>query len=281
MKLAILSYFDRLKGPRIFFLAPESTDRQNLNHIPTLMDLDESGFLIHMTEEYRSANRIFTIPNPNARGGIETLEISIVIDIETNIDLNAVRKMLTDFSKRIIKINDCYKAFYYKPEEKENEPAYHQLKKVFMRFYKSIKPVIQALKDAENKLRESERRYRELVENVNSIILKWDFKGDIIFINSYGEKFFGFTREEIIGKNVLGTIVPISDKGGRNLKTLINEIKENPDKYEQNINENITKAGKKVKVSWTNRGLRDNEGNIIGILSVGNDFSEYKELNLN
>ena len=48
---------------------------------------------------------------------------------------------------------------------------------------------MEILKEADKKLMESEKRYRELVENVNSIILKWDFDGKILFINKYGEKF--------------------------------------------------------------------------------------------
>jgi PAS domain S-box-containing protein len=128
---------------------------------------------------------------------------------------------------------------------------------------------------AKQKLQESERKYKQLVENVNSIILKWNFKGKIIYINSYGERFFGYTKDELEGSHVLGTIVPETETSGRNLKKIIRNILTNPDKYKTNENENITKNGRKVWISWTNSALRDERGNLIGVLSVGNDIT-YK-----
>jgi len=130
---------------------------------------------------------------------------------------------------------------------------------------------------AKQKLQESERKYRQLVEKVNSIILKWDFKGNIIFINSYGEELFGFIKEELEGRHVLGTIVAETETSGRNLKKIIRNILNNPDKYKTNENENITKDGRKVWISWTNSALRDERGNLIGILSVGNDITNKKK----
>ena len=103
MKCVILSHFHNILGPRIFMKIPEQDQMDNYHHITALMDLDEEGFSIHMTDDYRSANRIFTILNENARGGTETLQLSVVVDVNTNIDLNFVRKLLTDYSKRIIR----------------------------------------------------------------------------------------------------------------------------------------------------------------------------------
>ena len=44
---------------------------------------------------------------------------------------------------------------------------------------------------------QSEHKYRELVENVNSIILRMDPKGRITFLNEFGQRFFGYPEEEI------------------------------------------------------------------------------------
>jgi two-component system sensor histidine kinase/response regulator len=130
---------------------------------------------------------------------------------------------------------------------------------------------------AKQKLEVSERKYRVLVEKVNSIILKWDFNGKILYINSFGEQFFGYSREELQGRHVVGTIVPKTESSGRNLKKIIKNILNNPDKYKTNENENITKDGRKVWVSWTNSALRDERGRLIGVLSVGNDITHKKK----
>ncbi|MEW6266723.1 MAG: PAS domain S-box protein [Thermodesulfobacteriota bacterium] len=132
-------------------------------------------------------------------------------------------------------------------------------------------------RQAEAALAESERRYRELVESANSIILRFDMDGRITFINEYAETFFGYRREELIGRQVVGTIVPESADSGRNFWFMIEDILVRPEKYHQNENENTRKDGRRVWVNWTNRLVKDEAGRPNGILAVGNDVSERKE----
>ena len=49
-------------------------------------------------------------------------------------------------------------------------------------------------KRAEEEVQESEKRYRNLVDNANSIILHWNRKGNIVFMNRYGLVFFGYKK---------------------------------------------------------------------------------------
>jgi PAS domain S-box-containing protein len=128
----------------------------------------------------------------------------------------------------------------------------------------------------EERLRQSEKKYRELVEAANSIILAWDTAGTITFINDFGERFFGFAKEELLGKNVMGTIVPSAESSGRDLARLMEEIRRDPDRFKDNENENITKEGRRVWVRWTNKAIADGQGTLIGILSIGNDITERR-----
>ncbi|MBM5804956.1 MAG: PAS domain S-box protein [Candidatus Verstraetearchaeota archaeon] len=129
-------------------------------------------------------------------------------------------------------------------------------------------------KRMEEALRKSEEKYRELVENANSIILKFDRKGTILSMNEFGQKFFGFTEEELLGKNLIGTIVPEYESTGRGLRTMIEDMCTNEEKYRINVNENIRKNGERVWIYWTNRPTRDEKGDAIAILSVGTDITE-------
>ncbi len=131
---------------------------------------------------------------------------------------------------------------------------------------------------AEAALREREKNYRELVENVNSIVLRWKPDGTITFINRFGEKFFGYRRKELIGKNVCDTIVPQRDSEGRNLHNMIKNITKNPNRYVNNENENMTKDGKRVWILWKNRPVYDSDNNLIEIFSIGHDITEKKDL---
>jgi len=128
-------------------------------------------------------------------------------------------------------------------------------------------------------LRDSERNYRDLVDSVNSIILRWDAQGRIVFMNSYGLTFFGYETQELIGRNVVGTIVPESESiSQRDLKCLMQDIRKDPDRFRNNENENMTRDGRRVWVYWTNRAISDAEGGIVEILSVGNDITERRHM---
>jgi PAS domain S-box-containing protein len=125
-------------------------------------------------------------------------------------------------------------------------------------------------------LRASERKYRELVMLANSIILRWSRDGRITFLNEFGQRFFGYTEKEILGRNVIGTIVP-EDKGtGRNLRSLMEEILRDPQKFERNINENMRRNGERVWIDWTNKVVLDEQGQIKEILSIGSDITDRK-----
>ena len=118
-------------------------------------------------------------------------------------------------------------------------------------------------------LSESERVYRSTAENAGSIILAMDRAGNITFFNHRAEEVFGFRGSEILGKNVIGTIVPATESSGRDLDQLMQEIIASPNRFMVNRNENVTSDGKRIWVTWTNQAIRDRTGFPVGVVSVG------------
>jgi len=127
------------------------------------------------------------------------------------------------------------------------------------------------------KLRESEKKYRELVENANSMILRRDPAGKITFFNEYAQKFFGLSEKEILGRNMIGTIVPEKDSQGNDQREVVLEIGAHPGNYPTHEYENIRSNGQRAWVSWTHKALRDPQGNIAEILCIGNDVTGLRE----
>jgi PAS domain S-box-containing protein len=125
-------------------------------------------------------------------------------------------------------------------------------------------------------LRGSEKQYRELVENANSIILRIDNQGRATFFNEFARSFFDYTEKEILGKSVVGLIVPAVESTGRDLASLIEDIARNPGKYNSTVNENMRRNGERVWIAWTNIPIRYKEGEVVEVLCVGTDITERK-----
>ena len=137
--------------------------------------------------------------------------------------------------------------------------------------------MLETIETQSQRLDETVRKYRELVEHANSIILRWGADGRITFLNEYGLRFFGYSAEEIIGRHVVGTLVPTASGEGPDLEQLMARICANPEAFEQNVNENMLRDGRRVWISWTNRVVRDEQGRLQGILSVRTDVTERRK----
>jgi PAS domain S-box-containing protein len=114
------------------------------------------------------------------------------------------------------------------------------------------------------------------LENVNSVILRWRSDGEILYINRFGEDLFGFSRDELIGRSVIGSIVPETEDSGRDLKFMMQDIAKNPENYLDNENENTCKDGSRVWVLWRNKPIHGEDGSLREILSVGADITKRK-----
>ncbi len=146
------------------------------------------------------------------------------------------------------------------------------------RLFEETQAALRERKRAEEALRASEAKYRELVQSANSIIIRLNTKGQVTFFNEFAQSFFGYTEEEILGQNAVGTFVPEIDTAGRDLVIMIEDIIQHPEQYTNNENENIRRNGERVWVTWTNKAIRDKEGQITEILCVGNDVTQRKQV---
>ncbi|MFW9899389.1 MAG: PAS domain S-box protein [Candidatus Thorarchaeota archaeon] len=158
------------------------------------MDLPSKGVFLHIFEGLKTANLFFDIPSEYARGGIENLLISIITEIDSNLKLMFARELLEDFVKDFKKIKDAYKAFNFEAKDYKGDPdKLKEIERLFLSFFKSIKPAIKTLELAEY-------RYQALFKTARDAIFIIDQNlGIIIDVNLEAEKLVEYSREEIIG----------------------------------------------------------------------------------
>ena len=126
------------------------------------------------------------------------------------------------------------------------------------------------------KLHASEKKYRELVENANSIILRVNSEGKITYFNEFAQDFFGYTEKELIGKSASRIIMPSSGPDSLGFRKLISSLREDPKRQMVSENETQTRSRGVVWITWTYKPIFNNSGQFIEILCIGNDITELK-----
>ncbi|MFZ0450826.1 MAG: ATP-binding protein, partial [Desulfatiglandaceae bacterium] len=125
-------------------------------------------------------------------------------------------------------------------------------------------------------MQDSAKKYRELVENANSIILRVDMDGGIVFFNEFAQRFFGYKENEILGKNIVSTVLPATAAVEQDVRNLINKIKTQPEKRFTTESRTQRKSGETVWIVWTFKPNLDTGGAVQEILCIGNDITELK-----
>ncbi|MEW6208677.1 MAG: PAS domain S-box protein [Acidobacteriota bacterium] len=133
---------------------------------------------------------------------------------------------------------------------------------------------ITSRKLAEERLRESERRFRDMLENVQLIALLLDREGRVTFCNDYLLNLTGYSREEMLGCDWFEVFIPDDEK--RVKEEFIRGIRagEIAAHYENSI---LTRSGELRFITWNNTILRGPGGRVIGTTSIGEDITSRKE----
>ncbi|HLO48224.1 MAG TPA: PAS domain S-box protein [Kamptonema sp.] len=141
--------------------------------------------------------------------------------------------------------------------------------------YEKLQLELQERKQAEATIREAERRWRSLLDNVQLIVVGLDRWGNVNYVNTFFLKMTGYTNSEVLGKNWFENFLPRSDR--QSIQTVFSEVlTENAHPYYQNAI--LTKFGDCRLIAWNNTMLQDIKGNIIGTISIGEDITERQKI---
>src|SRR5437588_3673131 len=130
-------------------------------------------------------------------------------------------------------------------------------------------------KRAEQALRASEERYRDLLENANDMVFTHDWHGRLTSVNAATEQVTGYSRTELVGMNLSNLLTPESISKFEDMK-LRKMSRERTGAYEIAIR---TKRGKILVIEVNDRVIGNGRGNGLEPLefqAIGRDITERR-----
>lgn len=158
---------------------------------------------------------------------------------------------------------------------KETEPDGYLYKPVSPLELSRCVEIVLFKKDMERRLKESERKYRGLVETVSDGIVQTDIAGTITFANPAYCRMLGYTVDEMTGKSSLD--FQSSEPERARMRAYLEQVvSEQPDPVPW-FGTHKTKSGELIFVqsSWDYR--RDRQGDVIGFIAVVRDITERRK----
>ncbi len=129
------------------------------------------------------------------------------------------------------------------------------------------------IKESEEALVESERRFREILENIHLVAVGLDLEGKITFCNDFLLELSGRRRGEVVGQSWFEMFVPSEYR--RKQRHRFRRLQSGRiAMYGRTAI--VTKTGERRIISWNNTILRDPATNIIGVASIGEDITDRK-----
>jgi two-component system, cell cycle sensor histidine kinase and response regulator CckA len=126
---------------------------------------------------------------------------------------------------------------------------------------------------AEQALRTSEERYRDLIENAGDIIYTHDLQGNFTSLNKAGERCLGYTRDEILGTNIEQIVAAEHRELARQMT---GPPRRDPEANTYEL-ETISKDGRRLTLEVRPRVIYEDE-TAIGVQGIARDLTERKRL---
>jgi PAS domain S-box-containing protein len=129
---------------------------------------------------------------------------------------------------------------------------------------------------AEQDLQRERDRNQRYLDTVQTIMVALDGAGHITMINRKGCELLGYTEDELLGRNWFETCLP-QPQGMEVVYPVFQQIMAGElGAAEYFENPVLCRDGRLCLIAWHNAYFSDETGNIVGILSSGEDISERK-----
>ncbi len=129
-------------------------------------------------------------------------------------------------------------------------------------------------KHAAQELLESERRFSDMLGNIELVSMMLDCEAQITYCNDYLLRLTGWRREEVLGREWFDLFIPA---GHDDVKGMFSALLADLPSAAHPENEILTRSGERRLIRWNNSVLRSGAGDVIGTASIGEDITERKE----
>lgn len=132
---------------------------------------------------------------------------------------------------------------------------------------------ITSRRQSEDALRESERRFSDLLRNVSLVSMMLDRHGLIMHCNEYLLRLTGWSELEVVGQDWFTRFVPSDAGDGHGVfeQVLSGQVQVS---HESEI---LTRSGGRRLIRWNHTALRSGDGKVVGTASIGEDITARRQ----
>ena len=123
-------------------------------------------------------------------------------------------------------------------------------------------------------LRESERRFREMLDTIELVAVLLDVVGHVTYCNPYLLQMTGFVQDEVLGNNFFELFLP-EEKRAQGAQNFASNIGGGMI-ASHDESEIVTRRGERRTILWNNTVLRNSQGSILGTAGIGSDVTEQR-----
>ena len=118
----------------------------------------------------------------------------------------------------------------------------------------------------------AEARAQHYLDVAGTILLVLRTDQTVDLLNRHGRELLGYGDGDLIGRNWYDVVVPEEDRAAR--RANFQRTLRGDEQFTYHQGDIVTRAGERRTIAWRNTLLRDERGEVLGVLSSGEDITE-------
>ncbi len=132
--------------------------------------------------------------------------------------------------------------------------------------------------EMEKKLKEQKEWFYTILKSIGDGVISTDTNGNIIFMNPVAEKLTCWKKEEAIGLPLEKVFYIIKEETGEVIKNFVQKVVEKGTTVNLRNILLVNKQGEKIPIDNSGAPIKDDKGNLLGVVIIFRDISQKKAL---